>query len=223
MSFSWSTFALQAVNLLVLVWLLKRFLFKPVRTIVAQRKAEITRARAEAQAATQRAEQERQQFERRHAEIEAQRQAVIDQARAELASERSGMIESARAEMEKVKSTALKRLDEERESTARQMADQSVQIAVRLAQSLLRQIAAPRLDELFLGRLLDHLDKLTINERSVLLDESGRNGGNLIVTTACPLDSDAKDEVAHGAESAPRGNAEHHVCRGPGANRRNRS
>ena len=30
MNFSWWTFALQAVNFLILVWLLRRFLFKPV-------------------------------------------------------------------------------------------------------------------------------------------------------------------------------------------------
>ena len=65
MSFSWSTFALQAVNFLVLVWLLRRFLFKPVGAIVAERKAEIARAQAEAEAARQSAEQARKDLEAR--------------------------------------------------------------------------------------------------------------------------------------------------------------
>jgi F-type H+-transporting ATPase subunit b len=192
MSFSWSTFALQAINFLALVWLLKRFLFKPVRAIVAQRKAEITRVQAEAETARQRAEQACKQFETRQSEIEAQRQAVIDQTRAEIAAERARMIEDARAEIQKQKSAALKHLDEERDSVAREILGRSMQIAVQLAEQLLRQFAAPRLDELLLGRLLEHLDKLPVNERTALLDQSAADGGQLIVTTACPLDSDAE-------------------------------
>jgi len=55
MNFSWWTFALQAANFLILVWLLRRFLFKPVGAIVARRKEEIARAMAEASAEKQNA------------------------------------------------------------------------------------------------------------------------------------------------------------------------
>ena len=53
MSFSWWTFGLQAVNFLVLVWLLRRFLFKPVTAMVARRKEEIARGMAEVAAEKQ--------------------------------------------------------------------------------------------------------------------------------------------------------------------------
>jgi F-type H+-transporting ATPase subunit b len=194
MSFSWSTFALQAVNFLVLVWLLKRFLFKPVDAIVARRKAEIGRAQAEAEAARQRAEQARKEFDQRRTEIEAQRQSNIEQTRAELADERSKMIEAAHAEIEKLKSVMLKQLDEERDNAAREISDRAVQIAVQLADRLLRQFAAPRLDDLFLDRLLNHLDHLTAAERAVLLDQSEPDRGSLLVTTASPLDSDTESK-----------------------------
>jgi F-type H+-transporting ATPase subunit b len=188
MSFSWSTFALQVINFLVLVWLLKRFLFKPVSAIVAQRKTEIVRVQAEAEAARQSAEQARKQFEQSRSEIEAQRQALSEQTRAALADERSKMIQAAQAEIDKLKSAMLKQLDEERENAARELSDRAVQLAVQLADRLLRQCAAPLLDELFLDRLVDHLDHLTMAERAALLDQSGPGRGSLSVTTASPLD-----------------------------------
>jgi F-type H+-transporting ATPase subunit b len=194
MSFSWTTFALQAVNFLVLVWLLKRFLFKPVGAVVARRKAEIARALAEAEAARQSAEQARKDFEARRSEIDAQRQGIIDQARAELAAERSKMIEAARADIENLKSAALKRLDEEEKSAAHEVLDRLAQIAVRLAEHLLRQFAAPRLDELFLDRVLQHLDHLNVSERAALLGQFEHDGGQLIVTTASPLEADAESK-----------------------------
>ncbi len=192
MSFSWSTFALQAVNFLVLVWLLKRFLFKPVGTIVAERKAEIARAQAEAEAARQSAEQARKNLESRQSQIEAERQGTIDQARAQLADERSKMIEAARADIEKLKAAAGKRLDEERDSAAREVIDRSIQIAIGLAQRLLQQFSAPGLEELFLNRVLDHLDHLGAAERAALLGQFGHDGGQLIVATAYPLGAEAE-------------------------------
>ena len=38
MRIDWSTLALQTVNVLVLVWLLARFLFRPVMAIIAERR-----------------------------------------------------------------------------------------------------------------------------------------------------------------------------------------
>jgi F-type H+-transporting ATPase subunit b len=192
MSFSWTTFALQAVNFLVLVWLLTRFLFKPVRAIVSRRKAEIARAQAEAEAARQSADKARKSFEARRLEIEAQQQSIIDQARAAMAVEQSKMIEAARADIEKLKTAAGKRLDEERENAARELFERSLQIAVGLAQRLLKQVAAPRLDELFLDRVLDQFDHLNETERAALLGQAGRDSGEVVVTTAYPLGAGAE-------------------------------
>lgn len=198
MSFSWSTFVLQVVNFLVLVWLLRRFLFKPVSTIVAQRKAEIARAKAEAETAGQRAEQARKEFDQRRGEIEAQRQAISEETRTALANERTKMIAAAQVEIDKLKSGMLKQLEEEKENAARDISHRAVEIAVQLADRLLRQSAAPLLDELFLERLVDHLDHLTVAERTALLAQSGPDRGSLFVTTASPLDlkSEAKWRAA---------------------------
>jgi F-type H+-transporting ATPase subunit b len=192
MSFSWSTFALQAVNFLVLVWLLKRYLFKPVGAVVAERKAEIASAQAAAEAARQSAEQARKDLESRQSQIEAERQAITDKARAQVADERAKMIEDARADIEKQKAAALKRLDEERDSAAREVIDRSIQLAIGIAQRLLQQFSAPSLEELFLDRVLNHLDHLAATERDALLGQLGRDGGQLIVATAYPLGPEAE-------------------------------
>ncbi len=50
MHFDWSTFALQTVNFAILVWLLHRFLYRPVLRLVDARRAEIEKQYAEARA-----------------------------------------------------------------------------------------------------------------------------------------------------------------------------
>ena len=39
MQIDWWTLALQTINFLVLVWLLTHFLYRPVRQVIAERKA----------------------------------------------------------------------------------------------------------------------------------------------------------------------------------------
>ena len=41
MQLDWSTFILEILNFLILVWILKRFLYKPILTMIAERKAAI--------------------------------------------------------------------------------------------------------------------------------------------------------------------------------------
>jgi len=45
MHFDWSTFALQTANFAILVWLLHRFLYRPVLRLLDARRAEIDTSR----------------------------------------------------------------------------------------------------------------------------------------------------------------------------------
>ncbi len=51
MHFDWSTLSLQTINILVLLWLLRRFLFRPVVAIIAERKGAAEKLLADAAAA----------------------------------------------------------------------------------------------------------------------------------------------------------------------------
>ena len=51
MQIDWWTLGLQAVNVLILIWCLTHFLFRPVAAMVARRQAEIGRLMTEAEAA----------------------------------------------------------------------------------------------------------------------------------------------------------------------------
>ena len=99
MELSWSTFVLELINFLVLVWILKHFLYKPVLAVMAQRKAGIEKIRAEAEILQGGAEELRQQYEGRLAEWNRERQQARDELNRELEAERSRGIEECRREL----------------------------------------------------------------------------------------------------------------------------
>jgi F-type H+-transporting ATPase subunit b len=86
MHFDWWTFTLQVVNVAILIWLLSRFLFRPVAKMIADREAETARVLDEAETAKQAA-----------SEAEAAARAAAERQ----ADERNGLIEAARKEAER--------------------------------------------------------------------------------------------------------------------------
>jgi F-type H+-transporting ATPase subunit b len=190
MNFSWWTFALQAANFLILVWLLQRFLFKPVKAIIARRNEEVSRALTEASAQKESAERLKQELETSRSGINAERQRMIDEARALLSAEREKLIEEARGEAEKIHGQALRRLEDERLSASEKLYERTVELATSLAERMLREIAVSSVEQPFLGRVIEYLDRMPPEERAKLLPRNGTI--NVVVTTAHPLDERAQ-------------------------------
>ena len=187
MNFSWWTFALQAVNFLILVWLLRRFLFKPVTAIVARRKEELARGMAEASAEKQTALNLQRDLQAQRAGIEAERQKALEEQRAQIAAERKRIIDEARAEAEKIRNQATTQLGEERTAATQELFSGTIELAVKLAERMLREVALPSIEHAFLIRVLDYLDHLSAPERGALVAHLGAN--SLVVTTAHQLDA----------------------------------
>ncbi len=187
MNFSWWTFALQAANFVILVWLLRRFLFKPVSAIVARRKEEVARGMAQASAEKQKALNLQRDLQAQLAGIEGERQKALEEQRTQVAAERKKMIDEARAEAEKIHNQAAAQLSEERAAATQELFSRTIELAVNLAERLLRGLAFPSIDNAFLTRVLDYLDRLPEQERAALGSHPGET--SLVVTTAHPLDA----------------------------------
>ena len=106
MELDWTTVALEIVNFLVLVWILKRFLYRPVLQVVERRRADIEATLNEAREREQATEELRAQFENRLAEWQQDKLAAREELQRELQQQRSHAMEELQktlgAEREKV-------------------------------------------------------------------------------------------------------------------------
>ncbi|MFM8331458.1 MAG: F0F1 ATP synthase subunit B, partial [Candidatus Methylumidiphilus sp.] len=83
-----STFLLEILNFLVLLWILKRFLYRPVLDTVARRQAAIAQTLAAAQTMQTEAQALQAQYENRLSQWGAERDAARASLRQEIAVER---------------------------------------------------------------------------------------------------------------------------------------
>src|SRR5579883_2582575 len=94
MELDWTTFILEIVNFLVLVWILKRFFYKPVQDVIAKRKAAIDATLSQARATQDRADELGRQYQRRLSEWEKEREQARERLLKELQDERRRRLES---------------------------------------------------------------------------------------------------------------------------------
>jgi F-type H+-transporting ATPase subunit b len=92
----WFTVGAQALNFVVLVWLMKRFLYGPILRAIDAREERIAARLADADARKAEALAERTDFARKNQELDQQRAALLAGAKDEAEAERTRLVEEAR-------------------------------------------------------------------------------------------------------------------------------
>ena len=105
MLIDWFTVGAQIVNFLILVWLLKHFLYKPILDAIDAREKRIAAEHADADSKRNEAEKERTDFENKNKAFDEQKSALLDKATTEAKAERERLIGEARKDADSVRAT----------------------------------------------------------------------------------------------------------------------
>jgi F-type H+-transporting ATPase subunit b len=95
MLIDWFTIGAQALNFLILVWLLRRFLYQPILNAIDAREKKIAAELADADAKRAEANRERDEFQHKNQEFDQQRAALLSQATSEAKAERERLLDAA--------------------------------------------------------------------------------------------------------------------------------
>ena len=98
MLINWFTVVAQIINFLILIWLLKRFLYKPVLKAIHDREKKIAAQLQDAEAKKTEAQKQRDEFRNKNTEFDQQRNIEWQKAVEEINNERQHLLEEARKE-----------------------------------------------------------------------------------------------------------------------------
>jgi F-type H+-transporting ATPase subunit b len=105
MLIDWFTVGAQILNFLILVWLLKHFLYKPVLDAIDAREKRIAAELANADTKRAEADKERTDFENKNKAFDEQRSALLGKATEEAKAERERLIDEAKRYVESVRAS----------------------------------------------------------------------------------------------------------------------
>ncbi|MCB1662177.1 MAG: F0F1 ATP synthase subunit B [Pseudomonadales bacterium] len=147
MSIDWVTVIAQIANFLVLVWLLKRFLYRPILDGIDAREAEITRRMAEAGEAEKKAQAAEATYLQQQKQLLSDQDAVIARALRDSENQRDTLLADARAKLEQEQKDWHKHLERERQKFTTQLQRAGEETLLELTRKALRDLADESLEE----------------------------------------------------------------------------
>jgi len=173
MTLDWWSLGLQTVNVLILAWLLSRFLFRPVAKIVAERQREAGRLLDEAAEVKAAAEHERGEAEAARARLASQRGSVLQAAEQDAARARERLLREAEAEAAQLRRQAEQALAAQRHAALTVAEERATRLALDIAARLLERLPDSVRISAFIEGLLAGLDDLPPAARQSLVAETG--------------------------------------------------
>ena len=132
-------------NMLITFWLLKKFLFKPVKKMIDDRQNEIDGLYADADRSREEAESLKTQYEKGLAEAEAQRDAILRDAAEKARRREDEIVSEAKAEAAAILEKAQADISRERKKAVNEIKDDISGIAVAIAEKVVeKEIDADR-------------------------------------------------------------------------------
>ena len=157
MLIDWFTVAAQAINFLILVWLMKRFLYKPVLNAIDEREKRIATELANADAKKAEAQKEHDEFQQKNTEFDQQRAALLSKATGEAQAERQRLLDEARKAADAASSKRQESLRAEEQNLHQAISRRTQQEVFAIARKALSDLATvsleERLGEVFTRRL----------------------------------------------------------------------
>lgn len=176
------TFAFQAVNFLALVWLLQRFLYRPVQRTIAERQRRAEQAAAQIREAQGSVDQARAAIDHERTEAAAERERVLVEAHGRARVEHDAAVARARTAADELLAAARRTLADERAQALAGLQARAAELGTAIAARLLRELAPAAglaLDDAFLAKITDYLDRLP-RERLRMLAADSRSGVQVI-------------------------------------------
>ncbi len=157
MLINWFTVLAQVINFLILVWLLKRFLYKPILRAIDVREKGIAAKLAEAEAKKAEAQKERDDFQHKNESFYLERTALLQKATDEANTERQRLLDEARKDADSLRAKRQDMLRDEQRDLGQKIIRWTQKEVFAITRKTLADLAAAsledRMTEVFIRRL----------------------------------------------------------------------
>jgi F-type H+-transporting ATPase subunit b len=195
MLIDWFTVGAQIVNFLILVWLLKRFLYKPILDAIDAREKRIAAELADADTKKADAQKERTDFEDKNKAFDLQRIALLGKASDEAKAERERLLDQAKKDAEGLRVTQADALRGDQNRLAGEITLLAEKEVFAIARKALTDLATVSLEERVGEVFTRHLRELDPKAKALLGDALKNSSQPALVRSAFDLPADQRAAI----------------------------
>ena len=183
MLIDWFTVLAQFVNFLILVYLLKRFLYSPIIKAMDEREKKVSDTLKNAKEAEKDARKRAIEIEKERNDLESAKEQMMAKARQEVTQWRKKTIEDARLEVEGLREKWINLLDREKDTFISGARNTIISGIMKIGDKVFNDLASEGIEKQIIKVFLEKL-----SERSIDMVKNSENS-NLLIETGFPLDS----------------------------------
>ncbi len=193
MQIDWFTFSAQIINFLILLWLLRKFLYSPLLNVMKNREEKISSRLDEASSKLKEAEDKSKKYQKKLEELEKQKSTWLDEAKEEAESFKLELMQEARNEVEKVRNKWMKAVEREKKMFLDELEDQSFQKIMDIVEHVITDLADLALEKQAINRFTSQIREMKEEERKQMIDAV--DADHLEVATAFPTEEEDREQI----------------------------
>ena len=195
MNINWFTVIAQVLNFFILVWLLKRYLYKPILQAVDDREKKITAQLNDAEAKKAEAKKEQDEFKKKNEEFDNQKKELMDKVIADSNEERQKLLEEAKKQAEALSGKLAKASEEAQENLNHELAEKTQKEVFAITRKALADIASLSLEEQSVNTFIKRLNESKDEEKKQFTEAFKSNSNAILVRSAFELSAKQQGEV----------------------------
>lgn len=187
MLIDWFTVVAQVLNFLILVWLLKRFLYRPILDAIDVREKRIAAEVADADSKKMQAQNERDEFAGKNKAFDEQRAALLSKATDEAKTERDRLLDAARKSAEQLTQNHCAALNANADQRNQDLTRRVQQEVFAITRKALGDLASTGLEERVVDIFMRRLGELDDNTKKSLAAALSASSDAAVLRTAFDL------------------------------------
>jgi len=195
MNINWFTVIAQVINFLLLVWLLKKFLYKPILNAIDEREKKISDKLKDADAQKAAAQKEQEDFKKQQGEFAAERKALMDKAVADANTQQQQLMDAAKTEADNFRIKMEHAAKEKQENDNLDMSEKIQQQVFAITRKALGDIASVSVEEQSVNTFNKHLRALKDDEKQQFTEAFKSNPNAILVRSAFDLTATQQGEI----------------------------
>jgi len=195
MLIDWFTVIAQVINFLILVWLLKRFLYRPILNAIDAREKRIADKIADADAKEAEAQKQREVYQYKNEVFDQQRNTHMNEMMEAVKTERAQLLDTARQESEDLRGRLEQALRNEQHSLNEELSRRAREEVFAIARKTLSDLAGTSLEQRMTEIFLDRLRELNSAQIIELKSAFKTSTDALRVRTTFKLSAQQKADI----------------------------
>ena len=195
MKIDWFTVVAQVINFLVLVWLLRKFLYRPILEAIKDRETKISSQLLQAEEKSASAEKERMEFQTKNESLAKEYSSLINEAASKAAAEGKRLLEIVRKESDDSRNELDKNLGLQQKKLETEFLRRGQHQFFDMLQKVIKEIASANLEDQVIEVFIKRINGLEQDQKEKLKCAISKITNPVLISTSFVLSIERKKSI----------------------------